>query len=107
MVNLVKHLEEASMTYGMQISAEWTQLMTNNTKGISTDITTCNKKLDAVHSFKCLGAIVSDERSKFEVISRIAKTLAAVTKPKVIWSDKNIAISSKIGPMRCLLKIIF
>ena len=37
LVKLVNHLEEASIVYGMQISAEKTQLMTNNTNGISTD----------------------------------------------------------------------
>ena len=41
LVKLVNHIEEASTTYGMQISAEKTQLMTNNTNGISTDIFVC------------------------------------------------------------------
>ena len=41
-----------------------------------------------------MGAIVSDEGSEPEEISRIAQTTAAVTKLKVIWNDKNIAISS-------------
>ena len=45
LVKLVNHLEEASTAYGMQISAEKTQLMTNNTNGRSTDITIDNKKL--------------------------------------------------------------
>ena len=81
---MVNHPEEASTTYGMQISAEKTQLMTNNTKGISTDITIASKKLETVRSFQYLGAIVSDEGSKPEVLSRIAQTTAAVTKLKVI-----------------------
>ena len=38
LVKLVNHPEEASTAYGMQISAKKTQLMTNNTSGISTDI---------------------------------------------------------------------
>ena len=58
LVKLVNHLEEASTAYGMQISAEKTQLMTNNTNGVSTDITIDNKKLETVRSFKYLGAIV-------------------------------------------------
>ena len=58
LIKLVNHLEEASTAYGMQISAEKTQLMTNNTNGIITDITIDNKKLETVHSFKYLGAIV-------------------------------------------------
>ena len=71
LVKLVKHLE-ASTAYGMQISAEETQLMTNNANGTSTDITIDNKKLENVRSFKYLRAIVSDEGSKPEVLSRIA-----------------------------------
>ena len=38
LVKLVNHLDEASTANGMQISVEKTQLMTNNTNGISTDI---------------------------------------------------------------------
>ena len=86
----------------MQISADKTQLMTNNTNGISTDITIDNKNLETASSFKHLGAIVSDEGSKPEVLSRTAQTTASVTKLKVIWKDKNIAISSKIRLMRSL-----
>ena len=40
-------------------SVQKTQLMTNNTNGISTDITIDNKKLESVRSFKYLGAIVA------------------------------------------------
>ena len=57
LVKLVTHLEEASTAYGMQISAEKTQFMANNTNDISTDITIDNKKLETVRSFKYLGAI--------------------------------------------------
>ena len=89
LVKLVNHTEEASAAYGMQISAEKTQLMTNNTNGISTDITIDNKKLETVRSFKYLGAIVSDEGSNPEVLSRIAKTTAAMTKVKVIWTTRT------------------
>ena len=84
LVKLVNPPEDASTAYGMQISAKKTQLMTNNTNGISTDIisadiTIDNKKLETVCSFKYLGAIVSDKGSKSEVLSRIAQTTAAVT----------------------------
>ena len=91
----------------MQISAEKTQLMTNNTNNISTDITRDNKKLETVRSFKYLGAVVSDNGSKPEVLSRIAQTTAAVTKVKVILNDKKIATSSKIRLMRSLAMSIF
>ena len=107
LVKLVNHLEEASTAYGMQISAEKTQLLTNNTNGISTDITIDNKKLENVRSFKYLGAIVSDEESKPEILSRIVQATAAVTKLKVIWNDKKITISSKIRLMCSLAMPIF
>ena len=60
LAKLVNHPEEAFTAYGMQISAQKTQLMTNNTNGISTDIT-IDKKLKTARSFKYLGAIVSDK----------------------------------------------
>ena len=100
LVKLANYLEEASTAYGMQISAEKTQLMANNTNGISTDITIDNKKLKTVRSFEYLGTIVSEEGSKPEVLSGIAQTTAAVTKLKVIWNGKNNAFSAKIRLMR-------
>ena len=36
LAKLVKHLDKASTAYGMEISAEKTKLMTNNTSGINT-----------------------------------------------------------------------
>ena len=107
LVKLVNHLEEASTAHGMQISAQKTQLMTNSTNGTSTDITIDNKKLKTIRSFKYLRAIVLDEGSKSEVLSRTAQTTAAVTKLKVIWNNKNIAISSKIRLMHSLAMSIF
>ena len=107
LVKLVNHLEEASAAYGMQISAEKTQLMTNNTNGIRTDIAIDNMKLQTVCSFKYLGAIASDEGSKPEVLSSITQPTAAVTKLKVIWNDTNIASNSKVRLIRSLAKSIF
>ena len=57
-----------------------TQLMTNNTNGISTDITIGKKKLETIRSFKYLEAKVSGEGSKPEVLSGIALIIATVTK---------------------------
>ena len=44
------------------------------------------QKLGTVTSFKYLGAVVSDDGSKPEVLSRIAQATAALTKLKPIWS---------------------
>ena len=38
LANLVERLDKASTAYGMEISAEKTKLMTNNTIGINTEI---------------------------------------------------------------------
>ena len=43
LANLVERLDKASTAYGMEISAEKTKLMTNNTSGINTEI---KKKMD-------------------------------------------------------------
>ena len=107
LVSLVKHLDEASTAYGMQIKVEKTQLTTNTGNGISTDIAIDNKKLETVRCFKYLGATVSDEGSKPEVLFRTAQTTAAVTKLNAIWNDKNAAIGSWIRLMRSLVMSIF
>ena len=45
LANLVERLDEASTAYGMEISAEKTKLMTNNTSGINTEIQVSGQKL--------------------------------------------------------------
>ena len=45
LVSLVKHLDEASTAYSMQISAEKTKLMTTSNSGISTGITIDTRNL--------------------------------------------------------------
>ena len=47
----------------MEISAEKTRLMTNNTSGINTEIKVNGQKLETVTSFKSLGSVISDECS--------------------------------------------
>ena len=58
LIKLIYHLEAAS------IGVEKTQPMTNNTNGISTDITIDYKELETIRNFKYLGAIVTEEGSK-------------------------------------------
>ena len=47
---LVERLDKASTAHGMEISAESTKLMTNNTSSINTDIKVNGKKLETVTS---------------------------------------------------------
>ena len=46
---------KASTANGMEISAEKTKLMTNNTSGINTEIKVNGQKLETVTSFKYMG----------------------------------------------------
>ena len=55
LANLVEHLDKASTAYGMEINAEKTQLMINNTSGINTEIKVNGQTLETVTSFKYLG----------------------------------------------------
>ena len=80
----------------MEISAEKTKLMTNNTSGINTEIKVNGQKLETVLSFKYLGSVITYEGSKPEILSRIAQTTAALTRLKPVWIDKSISLSSKI-----------
>ena len=51
-------------------------------------------EVGTVTSFKYLGAVVSDDGSKPEVLSRIAQATAALIKLKPIWRDNNISLGS-------------
>ena len=87
----------------MDISAEKTKLMTNSANGIQREIKVKGQKLGTVTSFQYLGAVVSDDGSKPEVLSRIAQATAALTKLKPIWRDNNISLGSKVKLMRSLV----
>ncbi|KAI0238997.1 Tctex1 domain-containing protein 1 [Lamellibrachia satsuma] len=107
LVNLVERLEKTSSSYGMEISAEKTKLMTNSTQGISTEVKVNEQRLEAVTSFRYLGSIITDEGSKPEILARIAQTTAALIRLKPLWNDRNITVSSKIRLMRSLVMSIF
>ena len=51
LAKLVERLCKVSTAYGMQISAEKTKLMTNNTSGINKEIKVNGQKLETVTSF--------------------------------------------------------
>ena len=91
----------------MEISAEKTKLMTNNTSGINTEIKINGQKLETVTSFKYLGSVITDEGFKPEILSRIAQTAAALTRLKPVWNDRSISLSSKIRLMHSLVTSIF
>ena len=102
-----QRLDKAYTAYGMEISAEKTKLMTNNTNSINTEIKVNRERLETVTSFKYLGSVITAEGSKPEIISRIAQTTAALTRLKPVWNDKSTSLSSKIRLMRSLVTSIF
>ena len=81
---LVECLDKTCTRYRMEISAEKTKLMANSANGIQREIKVKGQKLGSVTSFKYLGAVVSDDGSKPEVLSRIARATASLTKLKHI-----------------------
>ena len=91
----------------MENSVEKTKLMTSSASGIQREIKVKGQKLGTVTNFKYLGAVVSDDGSKPEVLSRIAQATAALTKLKPIWRDNNISLGSKVKLMRSLVISIF
>ena len=107
MAKLVERLDKASTAHGMEISAEKTKLMTNNTGGINTEIKVNGQKLETVTSYEYLGSVITDEGSNSEILSRIAQTTAALTRLKPVWNDRSISPSYKIRLMRSLVTSIF
>ena len=105
--NLVRHLDRSSTAYDMEISANKTKLMTNSNNVIHNDITANGEKLETVKKFKYLGAVVSDEGSKLEILARIEMTVATQTKLDIIWKNKAIKLSSKIRLMHSLVNSVF
>ena len=91
----------------MEISAEKTKLMTNSAYGIQREINVKGQKLGTVTNFKYLGAVISDEGSKQEGLSRIAQATAALTKLKPLWTDNNKSLGSKVKLMHSLVISIF
>ena len=70
---LVENLDKTCTRYKMEISAKKTKLVTNSTNGIQREIKAKGQKLGTVTSFKYLGAVVSDDGSKPEILLRIAQ----------------------------------
>ena len=102
LASLVGKLERAVKAYGMEINADKTKMMTNSPAGISGNICVDGHKLETVDQFKYLGAILTDEGSRKEVLSRVAQATASFYKMNYIWKDKSTTVKSKIRLMRTL-----
>ena len=87
----------------MEIGPDKTKVMTNNPNDFQREIKIKGQRLEEVGIFTYLGAIISNEGSKPEILSRIAQTTAALSRLKIIWRDKNISLASKVKLMRTLI----
>ena len=74
----------------METSTEKTKLMTNSASGIPMEIKVNGQKLGTVASFKCLGAVASDDSSKPEVPSMNEQATAGLTKLKLQFGEITI-----------------
>ena len=106
LTKLVHNLNSAAAKFGMKISSEKPKIMKNNGT-LQRYITIQGQKLETVDHCKYIGAIICDEGSRREVLSRAAQTMAALARLKIIRKDKNIRIKLKIRLMRALVMTIF
>ena len=65
------------------------------------------QKLRTGTSFRYLGAVVSDDCSKPEILLRIAQVTVALKKLKPIWRDDNISLGSKVKLVRSLVVSVY
>ena len=65
LAKLVELLDKASAAYDMEISAEKTKLMINNTSGVNAEIKINGQKLETVTSFKYLGLVMRVPSSRY------------------------------------------
>ena len=61
MAKLVECLDKACTANSIEISAEKTKLMRNNTSGINTEIKVNGQKLETDTSFKYLRSVITDK----------------------------------------------
>ena len=104
---LVDRLDRTTTRYKMEIGPDKTKVMTNNPNGFQREIKIKGQRLEEVENFKYLGAVISYEGSKPEILSRIAQATAALSRLKIIWRDKNISLASKVKLMRTLILSTF
>ena len=104
---LVDRLDTTTTTDEMEIGPDKTKVMANNPNHFQREIKIKGPRVEEVETFKYLGVIISIEGSKPGVLSRIAQTIAALSRLKIICSDKNISLASKVKQMRTLILSTF
>ena len=101
---LIDRLDTNTTRYKMDIGPDKTKVMTNNPNGFQREIKIKGQRLEEVKNFKYLGAIISNEGSKPEILSRIAQTTAL---SRLIWTYRNISLASNVKLTWTLILSIF
>ena len=83
---LLDRLGITTTRYKMEIGPDKTKVMTNNPNGLQREIKIKGQRLEEVENFKYLGAIISNEGSKPEILSRIAQITAALSRQEYLAS---------------------
>ena len=104
---LVDRLDTTTARYKMEIGPDKTKVTTDNQNGFQREIKIKGQRLEEAEYFKYLGAIISNEGSKSEILSRIAQTTAVLSRLKIIWRNKNISLASKVKLMQTLILSTF
>ena len=92
--DLVDRPDKTSTRFKIKIGPGKKKVMKNNPNGFQGGIKIKAQRLEAADNFKYLGAITSNDGSNSEILSRIAQTTAALSRPKIIWTDKYILLAS-------------
>ena len=92
--------------HNMEVGLAKTKVMSNNQNGFQREVKIKGQRLEEVENFKYLGAIISNEGSKPDILSTIAQTTTALSRLKII-RDKNISLASKVNLMRTLIVSTF
>ena len=91
----VEKRDKTCTRYKMEISADKAKLMTNSGNDIQREIKVKGQKLGIVMSFRHLGAVVSDDGTKQDILSRVTQATAALTKLKPIWRETTYVLDQR------------
>ena len=100
--------QRASLIYPRRAwTAQGDEMTNSHVQNVNCEFKVKDSVLQIIDKFIYLRALVTDNGSKSEVLSRIAKAQSSLSKLKTIWKDKNISVSSKIRLLRSLVISIF
>ncbi|KYO32551.1 hypothetical protein Y1Q_0007752 [Alligator mississippiensis] len=91
---LAKMLDKTANSYGMEISAEKSEVTTTSKiTSSNVDVKIGNENLERARSFKYLGATIAEDlTTEKEVKARITIFTSQLTKLKKIWASRNITL---------------